>query len=304
MKKIDKILVGLDLTKMDKSVLSYVKFINETQKPSVIDFVNIHQHVDIPDELAKDFPELAKSIDDKYLEKLVAECNDFNIQGAELNYEAFEGAPLTSMLTKAHKGKYDLVVIGRKFKNSASHGEVQKMLARKSGSSVLLVPETFTARIKRILFPTDFSKHSEFSLDVAILIAKNTGASIELQNIVSVPTGYSSTGKSFEEFAEIMTGHAEKAAAKFTAKCEENGITASTSFPVKDDEDDSHFILEAARKNNADLVIVGSKGRTDLAAFFLGSTTEDLINTDLKRPLLIVKDDTKNFDFWDALKNI
>ena len=197
MKKIDKILVGLDLTAMDKSVLSYVKFINQAQKPSTIDFVNIHHHVDIPEELAADFPELADSIDDKYLEKLVAEIDDFNITGANLNFEVFEGAPLTAMLNKAYKGKYDLVIIGRKFEESASHGEVQKMLARKSGSSVLLVPENPKTTISKILFPTDFSKHSAFSLDAAIEIAKNNNAEIALLNIVSVPTGYSSTGKSF-----------------------------------------------------------------------------------------------------------
>ena len=128
----------------------------------MIDFVNIHHHVDIPEELAADFPELANSIDDKYLEKLVAECNDFNITGAKLNFEAFEGAPLTAMLNRAYKGKYDLVVIGRKFEESQSHGEVQKMLARKSGSSVLLVPENPRTQINKILFPTDFSEHSKF----------------------------------------------------------------------------------------------------------------------------------------------
>ncbi len=304
MKKIDKILVGLDLTEMDKSVLSYVKFINQKQRPSTIDFVNIHHHVDIPEELAADFPELATSIDDKNLEKLVAQCNDFNIEGAELNYEAFEGAPLTAMLKKAYKGKYDLVVIGRKFDESQSHGEVQKMLARKCGSSVLLVPQAPKTQIKKILFPTDFSNHSKFSLDAAINIAKNNDAEIELLNIVSIPTGYSSTGKSLEEFSEIMTGHAKKSAEKFVSECEAEGIKVSASFPVKEDEDDSHYIIQAARKSDSDLVIVGSKGRTDLAAFFLGSTTEDIINTDLKRPLLIIKDDSTNFDFWDALKVI
>jgi nucleotide-binding universal stress UspA family protein len=302
MEKIDKILVGLDLTKMDESVLSYVKFINHSQKPSVIDFVNIHHHVDIPEELAADFPELANSIDNKYLEKLVTEVDDFNISNATIGYEAFEGAPLTAMLNKAYKGKYDLVVIGRKFEESASHGEVQKMLARKSASSVLLVPEFPRVEVNRILFPTDFSEHSMFSLDAAITIAKNNNASIELLNIVTVPTGYSSTGKSFEEFADIMTGHAKKAAEKFETKCKESGIEISSTFPVKDNEDDSHYIVQAARKADSDLVIVGSKGRTNLAAFFLGSTTEDIINTDLKRPLLIIKDNKKSFDFWDALK--
>ena len=61
---------------------------------------------------------------------------------------------------------------------------------------------------------------------------------------------------------------------------------------------------ETAHQENADVILIGARGRTAATAIFLGSVTEKLLTLDSDIPLLIVKDKKKTFDFLELLKKI
>jgi hypothetical protein len=69
-----------------------------------------------------------------------------------------------------------------------------------------------------VLVPVDFSKHSTLALEQAMELANNEQAHITCVNVYSVPSGYSKTGKSYEEFAEIILNHSKKDFASFISK--------------------------------------------------------------------------------------
>ena len=64
------------------------------------------------------------------------------------------------------------------------------------------------------------------------------------------------------------------------------------------------LLNETAHDQKADLILIGSKGRTMGTSIFLGSVTEKLIKMDNDIPILIVKSKEKSFDFFELIKSI
>ena len=99
----------------------------------------------------------------------------------------------------------------RKRAGDKNSGTLSTKLARKLPCSILFVPEGANPWYKKILVPIDFSENSKDAMDVAVAFGvANAMKEISCLHIYSVPNGYYKTGKSFEEFAEIMKGNAEK----------------------------------------------------------------------------------------------
>ncbi|MDE1767682.1 MAG: universal stress protein [Thaumarchaeota archaeon] len=139
-------------------------------------------------------------------------------------------------------------------------------------------------KIKKILVPLDGSKHSFKALDIAIYLAKLSGASItglcvvSLQPPIYMPGMRSSYKDTITKEARKFLGQAKKISAgsgvSFT-ECVTYGI------PSRD-------IAEHANKKNFDLVIIGAHGHSAIWEIFLGSTAHSTVHKS-KIPVLVVK---------------
>ena len=118
-------------------------------------------------------------------------------------------------------------------------------------------------------------------------------------NVYDVPAGYYKTGKSFEQFAEIMKGHAQKRYEEFVREVDLKGITAVPRFKLAHKE---HRGIWESIINEPDvhLLVMGAKGRKAGLGVLLGSVTERLIET-TSAPLLAVKRKGAGMGFLDAL---
>ena len=57
-------------------------------------------------------------------------------------------------------------------------------------------------------------------------------------------------------------------------------------------------------KENASMIVIGSKGRTQVASILLGSIAEKLVRLNAEIPLIIVKKKRHNMDVLDVLLKI
>ncbi len=297
---IKKIIVGLDLTKFDETVLNYLKTVNMIARPEKVTLLNIHDEVHLSKDLLEKFPDLKQSVAQDHIQQLKNECNNFNIVGADIEYIAHEGNPLEEIMKAAKSKDADLIVVGKK--KTKSKGVSHDKLARASYCDILIVTEASKTDIKNILVATDFSKHSKLALTKAIDLADHSNAQINLLHVYHVPHGYSKTGKSFEEFAQIMKENAQKDCEEFLSDVDLKGVEINPIYVLADSDDDYEHIITSANASKADLIVVGAKGRTNLSAFFVGSITEKLIHhSDI--PLYISKTKGEKFGFLDVLTN-
>jgi nucleotide-binding universal stress UspA family protein len=133
--------------------------------------------------------------------------------------------------------------------------------------------------MKSILHPSDFSKASRAAFKKAIEMAKTMRGTLHLLHVMApVPIlgdGYVSP-KTYDEFLTSATEAAQRQMDRLVKTARTAGVKA-TSTIVQGVPADS--IVRAARARHADLVVMGTHGRTGFSRFLLGSVASRVVAT-------------------------
>jgi nucleotide-binding universal stress UspA family protein len=142
---------------------------------------------------------------------------------------------------------------------------------------------------KRILFATDGSAASENAARLAVDLAKVHGASLVALYVVD-PYPYLGIGESnplgFQAYMSAAMEHAAVAHDKVMTLAEKAGVACEPR--VAEDITAASGILQTARQVEADLVVVGSHGRTGVARLMLGSVASKVV-TESPIPVLVAR---------------
>jgi nucleotide-binding universal stress UspA family protein len=299
MKKIKKVLVGLDLTQMDGILIKNTTEVVQLMEIEMVYFVHVTKDLTIPNKIKKSHPDLlapADEVIEKDITGAVRQAGFPEEVGFEV--EAKEGDPLETMLRWSKVKNVDLIIMGRK-NNYKGSGSLAKKAAHKSPCSVLFFTESqINQKITQLMVPIDFSSYSLLSLHAALEIAKDP-RSIKCYHLYDVPSGYSKIGKSYEEFSEIMLKNAKDDYQEFIKK--NNLPELDCTFILKKEDNKAKTLLEVAAKEGIDFIIIGSRGRTDSASMVIGSVVENLININNEIPMLILKKKGETMKFLEAL---
>lgn len=297
MYQMKKLIVCLDQTDMDATLVKFAAFIAETNQAKKIYFTNIIRNLNIPKEVLKEFPNLIEGMieERKAQMKATVDAHFDKEVPTEIAYVVKEGQLSKKILKLAIDKSADMILVGRKVSLPGS-GVVSQRLARRASCSLLIVPENSKPRIKKLLVPSDFSDYSRDAMEEAITIAERSGEKVEIicQNVFTVPSGYHFTGKSYEEFASIMQTHAEINFKKFIRKIDTKNIKVHAVYTKDEDDDPVEDIIQMAKETKADGIIIGAKGRTAATALFIGSMAERLIQLNDQIPLLVTRPKGKN----------
>lgn len=147
--------------------------------------------------------------------------------------------------------------------------------------------------MKKILVPTDFSDHAEYALQVAAKIAKDHGGEILLLHLVELPGQESDAVVAGAEVPEIAF-FLKKAHERFEEVKEADyldGLTVSDALLF---DDAFEGIIKAAKKHEADLIVMGSHGASGFKEMFIGSNTEKVVRTS-DIPVLVIKKEQADF---------
>jgi nucleotide-binding universal stress UspA family protein len=296
-----RLLVGLSLANQDGSSIRYAAMISRLAESEKITFLHVASTLDIPDELRAEYPELIEPVGasvKEQMEKVVKEHFDGRPE-TRLEYEVVEGSPLLEFLRRAKEDEIDLIVM-RKRREPSGGGTLFEKLARKAPCSVLFVPEGSKAWFTSILVPVDFSENSADAMEIAVALALAAKDIKEISclHVYSVPIGYYKTGKSYEEFGEIMKGHAEENFKEFIKTIDLKGLSVNPVFRLEKKPADG--VEHAIKEHKRCLLIMGARGRRAAAGILLGSVTEHLIKTTTV-PLLAVKKKGTGMSILDAL---
>jgi nucleotide-binding universal stress UspA family protein len=136
------------------------------------------------------------------------------------------------------------------------------------------------ANMRRIVFASDFSKASRKAFAAAVKAAKSARATLSIVHVLApfLPVGPDQyVGP---DTWEEIDGQARKWATRhlddLTARARSPGVRA-TALLVEGTP--AREITRFAKKNHADLLVIGTHGRTGLAKLFLGSVANHVIAT-------------------------
>ena len=134
------------------------------------------------------------------------------------------------------------------------------------------------SRVRRILHPTDFSRASGAAFARAVHMAKADRAQLLLVHVLAPPMPIAGEGyMASEVYDDLQTSarrYAEKHLSGLQGKARKAGARTATLLL----EGVAHErIIRAAKSKKADLIVIGTHGRTGLAKFFLGSIASRVV---------------------------
>jgi nucleotide-binding universal stress UspA family protein len=137
---------------------------------------------------------------------------------------------------------------------------------------------------KRILLAVDGSKLSDAAADAAIDMARGNDGHIVLLHVRKpVPTGLGQPNA--DELLQYLTKSAEAVMDHYAKKLEAAKIEF-TDLIVGGEV--GEVVANVAKVEKCDLVVMGSKGKSDLEGLILGSATHKVLHT-ADCPVLVVK---------------
>ena len=135
---------------------------------------------------------------------------------------------------------------------------------------------------KKIMIPYDGSKCAEGALDIAIDMAKKYGSEMVLATFQAVPALTIRAALDRDDQCEIAKKEQEPA----IAKIEKAGIKYTV---VAECGDPAECILNVAKDEKADVIVMGSRGLSGLTELLLGSVSTKVVQLS-KVPVLVCKD--------------
>jgi nucleotide-binding universal stress UspA family protein len=143
--------------------------------------------------------------------------------------------------------------------------------------------------MRNILFASDFSKASRKAFTTAVKTAKSNGATLTIVHAIAPFTPIGPDQYVGPDTWQELDEQAKKWAAThlktLTGRARAAGVRAK-SLLVEGQA--AREVTKAAKKIHADLVVIGTHGRTGFAKLFLGSIASQIVATS-KIPVMTVR---------------
>jgi len=135
----------------------------------------------------------------------------------------------------------------------------------------------------KILFPTDFSPLSEDALAWATALARDSGATLSIVHVEEPPMAYGG--------GELYVAMDDEEAKGELRRLLGSVVPPDHHVPFEHKllvGDPASSIVDEAEKEHADLIVMGTHGRTGLSRLLMGSVAEAVVRR-AKCPVLTVK---------------
>lgn len=196
----------------------------------------------------------------KHLEEI---REDANKEGITCDIVTRHGEDTSRYIVEeAEKIDADVIVMGRRGRSGIKRlmmGSVTALVIGTAPCDVFVVPRAGRLSCKRILIATDGSEYSQKAARKAISIAKRCGSELMAISVAEKEDELAQTEETLKEIKRLA---------------ENEGLTVET-ISVKGTPYDA--ITTTAQVKEADLIVVGTHGRTGLKKVLMGSVAERVI---------------------------
>lgn len=145
-------------------------------------------------------------------------------------------------------------------------------------------------KIKNILIPIDYSERSGATMSYAVSLAKEYDAKLHLVHVYEPPIAYTDGGFAATVLppADVIDVEAERD--RLTAAIPSGDLAVQTQFVIGNPSEE---LVDYAKAQNVDLIVMGTHGRTGLTRLLMGSVAEGVLRH-ASCPVLTVKQPTES----------
>jgi nucleotide-binding universal stress UspA family protein len=293
MKEYKRIMVCVDNFERDEKLLEYLSNFVQLAQTEQVDLLYVSEELWRPIYVADTMAEMRLEVGippvpdialDERQERLqnLAERTLGCVGGCIVKTHVVYGAPLYEILDFSLRKNADLIAMRQSFGEASEKGSkalLAKRITRRSTCSILIVPEHATFDRANILIPIRNSDCSQNALIEAARIAKSTQGMLEALNIYQVHSDYLLSGVSLVTHLNKLEKHATLETQTLLDRTTLPNIEIRTHSMPDFNSDPVKIIHRRARENEANMVVIGAKGRTGAAGVLLGTVTEQLIQS-------------------------
>ncbi|MCJ0618710.1 universal stress protein [Haloarcula hispanica] len=210
-----------------------------------------------------------------------SQADHVDTEGLSVTTAVREGVVHDAVLDYGDENDIDLIVMGTHGRTGVRRfllGSVTEKVVRLADVPVLSVKadaEPGTVSFDDILLPTDGSSGAAAAIGPAGALASATDATVHLVSVVDtrslgIDVGSSVIVDELESVATDAVGDASDRLSGMGVETVETAITHGVPYRA---------ILDAIEEADADLVVIGTHGRTGIDRYLLGSVAEKLVRT-------------------------
>ncbi|SFM00389.1 universal stress protein [Nitrosomonas communis] len=142
---------------------------------------------------------------------------------------------------------------------------------------------------QKILVPVDGSITSNCALQEAIKFAQQYHAQLELVHVFEdILYWVDESYINYAELQETIRGSSEKILIEAQALVQQAGLTTETKLLEAKGQRIANVIVAEAERWQADLIVIGTHGRTGFNRLLLGSVAEGIVRT-ASIPVLLIR---------------
>lgn len=280
-----KILWASDGSNESEDSLRYVKLLAREYESEIIGLSVIHP-VDIyglrvPSHLKKGLLSIESVLRKKEYERINRALKQLELRETRWDVRVETGVPHKEILRVAEEEKVDLIAMGKRGlgpKDRILLGSNTKKVLRMAKVPVLAVRGKLGSKIdiKKVLVPTDLSKHTSLSLDSALDLAKRFESRVYLLHVLQLHHSYELSRSKVIEELRILAKKELRSQMDRIPKERKEGIDIRESVTL--------FlrawvgIVHFTQEEDIDLIVMNTHGRKGPFRFILGSVAEKVIS--------------------------
>lgn len=279
------LLIGLDLSEMDTCLIAYTQILNKILSVEKVVFLHNVKVGELPHDFlnAQNIDRITNQIKQRLYNQIQATDPVYEFE-ILVKMERYSEIAFMNLFKKE---QFDLLVLGNK-QNFVGNGALAQKLIRVLPSATILVPETYKIPVTKIINAIDFSKYTTAIMKWADQFTNNSkGQKIDHSaiyiskfNWAFLPT---ITVQGIKEATDLDIAKRQKSWNEAYASYSDIEIIPALekSIPTT--------LLEYTERTQANILILGVKGRTGFKDLFLGSVANDILSRPTNTCLLFVK---------------
>jgi nucleotide-binding universal stress UspA family protein len=248
----------------------------------------------IPQWYASEFADIRRYRDDaaSTLQQLVEKATR---EKCKASAEIIFGSAWLELIRAGVQGRHDLIMVGSRDLGGMAKlflGSTAVKLIRKSPIPVWITHPRLRVEVGCVLAATDFSATAERAANVALEVATSCLADFHVVHACHEPAGAQRwaghrTPERHEQACQAIRDTAQsqmdREVERLRKACAHLDVTGHVRWGQP-----AEAVLQVAVDRKADLIVLGSVGRTGLAGVLLGNTAEKVLR-EVDRSLLVVK---------------
>jgi nucleotide-binding universal stress UspA family protein len=219
-----------------------------------------------------------------------------DLNGLQVEYEVRRGKPFVELIIARRAWSADLLVVGNTHGQGAHFlGSTSERVVRKAMVPVMVAKKVLSANAQTFLVPTDFSACAKKAAAEALVLGESFAGRVVFLHVVDLYPSYAFT---YTDDIAVPLVLPPPSPEEMEGEWEDflSGLPLGKVAWEKNTQEGEPAteILQQAESKHADMIVIGTHGRTGLGYMLMGSVVEKVVRT-ASCPVLTIRPDAFQF---------